>query len=61
MGFLKKFFNNVFYDGVLIVNNSSFDYFFEEEIEVYLGVLCYGDFVLIDVVWFFYDFKVCFF
>lgn len=58
MGFLKKFFNNVFHDGVSTVNNSSFDHLSEEEIEAHLGVNRYGDFTLTDAVRPSYDLKV---
>ena len=58
MGFLKKFFNNVFHDGASTVNNSSFDHLSDEEIEAHLGVSRYGDFVLTDAVRPSYDLKV---
>lgn len=58
MGFLKKFFTNVFHDGASTVNNSSFDHLSDEEIEAHLGVSRYGDFILTDAVRPSYDLKV---
>ena len=46
MGFLKRFFRNVFRDGSPAVHNSSFERLSEEELEAHLGVVRYGEFVL---------------
>ncbi len=58
MGFLKKFFTNVFHDGASTVNNSSFDHLTDDEIEAHLGVSSYGAFELTDAVRPSYDLKV---
>ena len=50
MGFLKRFFRNVFRDGAPLAHNSSFERLTEEELEAHLGVERYGDFVLTDAV-----------
>jgi hypothetical protein len=50
MGFLKKFFRNVFRDGEVPMGASSFERLSEEELESHLGVVRYGDFVLTDAV-----------
>ena len=58
MGFLKKFFRNVFRDDVTGVSTSSFERLNEEELEAHLGVKRYGDFMLTDAVRPSYDLQV---
>ena len=58
MGFLKRFFRNVFRDGSIPVGTSSFEDLSEEELEAHLGVCRYGDFTLTDAVRPSYDLKV---
>lgn len=58
MGFLKKFFRNVFRDGSIPIGSSSFDQLNEEELEAHLGVDRYGDFILTDAVRPSYDLQV---
>lgn len=58
MGFLKKFFRNVFRDGSVPVGTSSFENLSEEELEAHLGVARYGDFLLTDAVRPSYDLQV---
>lgn len=58
MGFLKRFFRNVFRDGPPVVGTSSFDQLSEEELEAHLGVCRYGDFLLTDAVRPSYDLQV---
>jgi hypothetical protein len=58
MGFLKRFFRNVFRDGQTPVGSSSFERLTEEELEAHLGVVRYGDFVLSDAVRPSYDLQV---
>lgn len=58
MGFLKKFFRNVFRDGAPSVGTSSFEQLNEDELEAHLGVVRYGDFVLTDAVRPSYDLQV---
>lgn len=58
MGFLKKFFRNVFRDGSIPIGSSSFDQLNEEELEAHLGVARYGDFMLTDAVRPSYDLQV---
>ncbi|RIK78784.1 MAG: hypothetical protein DCC68_14600 [Planctomycetota bacterium] len=58
MGFLKKFFRNVFRDGVEGAAESAFDQLTEEQLESHLAVARYGDFVLTDAVRPSYDLKV---
>lgn len=58
MGFLKKFFRNVFRDGAPSVGTSSFEQLSEDELEAHLGVVRYGDFVLTDAVRPSYDLQV---
>lgn len=58
MGFLKRFFRNVFRDGSVPVGTSSFERLTEEELEAHLGVSRYGDFSLSDAVRPSYDLQV---
>jgi len=58
MGFLKKFFRNVFRDGAAPVGTSSFERLSEEELEAHLGVMRYGDFLLTDAIRPSYDLQV---
>ena len=58
MGFLKKFFRNVFRDGSMPVGTSSFEHLTEEDLEAHLGVCRYGDFTLTDAIRPSYDLQV---
>ena len=58
MGFLKKFFRNVFRDGSMPLGTSSFEHLSEEELEAHLGVSRYGNFNLTDAVRPSYDLQV---
>jgi hypothetical protein len=58
MGFLKKFFRNVFRDGAVPLETSSFEQLSEEELEAHLGVSRYGSFTLTDAVRPSYDLQV---
>lgn len=58
MGFLKRFFRNVFRDGAPTMGTSSFDRLSEEELETHLAVVRYGEFVLTDAVRPSYDLQV---
>ncbi|MEX0711416.1 MAG: hypothetical protein WD278_03650 [Pirellulales bacterium] len=58
MGFLKRFFRNVFRDGNVAVGTSSFERLSDEELEAHLGVVRYGDFVLTDAIRPSYDLQV---
>jgi len=58
MGFLKKFFRNVFREGSMPVGTSSFERLDEEELEAHLGVARYGNFMLTDAVRPSYDLQV---
>ncbi len=58
MGFLKKFFRNVFREGSMPVGTSSFERLSEEELEAHLGVARYGNFKLSDAVRPSYDLQV---
>jgi hypothetical protein len=58
MGFLKRFFRNVYREGTLPVGTSSFEHLSEEELEAHLGVSRYGDFSLTDAVRPSYDLQV---
>ncbi len=58
MGFLKRFFRNVFRDGDAPVGTSSFAHLSEEELEAHLGVNRYGNFALTDAVRPSYDLQV---
>jgi hypothetical protein len=58
MGFLKKFFRNVFSEGMPSQTTSSFEHLTEEELNAHLGVRRYGDFELTDAVRPSYDLQV---
>ena len=58
MGFLKKFFRNVFHDDAPAQTTSSFEHLTEEELESHLGVRRYGSFLLTDAVRPSYDLQV---
>ena len=59
MGFLKRFFRNVFHEGQPeIVSSSSFETLSEEELEAHLRVATYDAFTLTDAVRPSYDLKV---
>lgn len=58
MGFLKKFFRNVFHEGAPSQVSSSFEHLSEEELEAHLGVDRYGSFLLTDAVRPSYDLQV---
>lgn len=59
MGFLQRFFRNVFHEGApSTVNNSSFEHLSEEDLETHLGVARYGNFTLTEAVRPSYDLKV---
>jgi hypothetical protein len=59
MGFLKKFFKNVFHAGAVNTQiNSSFERLNEEELETHLAVDRYGSFRLTDAIRPSYDLKV---
>jgi hypothetical protein len=58
MGFLKKFFRNVFREGSMPPGTSSFEHLSEEELEAHLGVARYGSFVLTEAVRPSYDLQV---
>jgi hypothetical protein len=58
MGFLKRFFRNVFREGAAPMGTSSFERLSEEELESHLGVSRYGHFQLTDAVRPSYDLQV---
>jgi len=58
MGFLKKFFRNVFRDGTMPIGTSSFEHLSEEELVAHLGVCRYGDFTLTEAIRPSYDLQV---
>ncbi len=58
MGFLKKFFRNVFRDGMPAHTTSSFERLSEDELEAHLGVTRYGEFMLTNAVRPSYDLQV---
>ena len=58
MGFLKRFFRNVFREGSMPAGTSSFEHLGEEELEAHLGVAKYGNFMLTDAVRPSYDLQV---
>jgi hypothetical protein len=58
MGFLKKFFRNVFHEGAPALATSSFEEVPEVDLEEHLGVEKYGDFTLTGAVRPSYDLKI---
>ncbi|MGQ0633827.1 MAG: hypothetical protein ACT4QC_04395 [Planctomycetaceae bacterium] len=50
MGFLKKFFKNVFRDGHLHATPSSFENLSEEQLEAHMKIARYGDFLLTEAI-----------
>jgi hypothetical protein len=58
MGFLKKFFRNVFREETGVSSTSSFERLSEEELEAHLGVTRYGNFMLTGAVRPSYDLQV---
>ncbi len=58
MGFLKRFFRNVFREGAMPAGASSFEQLSEEELESHLGVSRYGDFTLTEAIRPSYDLQV---
>jgi hypothetical protein len=58
MGFLKRFFRNVFREGAMPVGTSSFEHLNEEDLEAHLGVAKYGNYMLTDAVRPSYDLQV---
>jgi hypothetical protein len=58
MGFLQRFFRNVFRDSAHTLSTSSFDRLSEAELEAHLGVKRYGEFMLTDAVRPSYDLQV---
>lgn len=58
MGFLKKFFRNVFHEEVSNVSPSSFETLSDEELETHLNIARYGDFMLTDAIRPSYDLQV---
>jgi len=58
MGFLKRFFRNVFREGSMPTGTSSFEHLSEEELEAHLGVAKYGNFMLTEAVRPSYDLQV---
>jgi hypothetical protein len=50
MGFLKKFFRNVYQEGAPQERSSSFESLSDEQLEAHLGVARYGSFTLSDAV-----------
>jgi hypothetical protein len=58
MGFLKKFFRNVFHENAPSLTTSSFDRVSEDELEAHLDVAQYGDFTLTGAVRPSYDLKI---
>lgn len=58
MGFLKKFFRNVFREGAMPAGTSSFEHLSEDDLEAHLGVDRYGNFLLTEAVRPSYDLQV---
>jgi len=58
MGFLNKFFRNVFRDGTPVQSTSSFERLSDEELQAHLGVSRYGSFMLTGAVRPSYDLQV---
>ena len=50
MGFLKKFFRNVFHEELVAQGTSSFEMLREDELEAHMKVSRYGSFMLTDAV-----------
>ncbi|HMP06485.1 MAG TPA: hypothetical protein PJ982_09065 [Lacipirellulaceae bacterium] len=50
MGFLKKFFRNVYHENAAPASPSSFESLSQDQLEAHLGVARYGSFVLSDAV-----------
>lgn len=50
MGFLKKFFRNVFHEDLVAQGNSSFEMLREDDLEAHMRVSRYGTFVLTEAV-----------
>jgi hypothetical protein len=50
MGFLKKFFRNVFHEELVVQGTSSFEMLHEDELEAHMKVSRYGSFLLTDAV-----------
>ncbi len=58
MGFLKRFFRNVFREGAMPAGASSFEQISEAELESHLGVARYGEFTLTEAIRPSYDLQV---
>jgi len=58
MGFLKRFFKNVFRDGSIPIGGSSFDQIPKPELEAHLNIARYGEFTLSDAIRPSFDLKV---
>ena len=58
MGFLKKFFTNVFHESSYAPSESSFEALSDDELEAHLSVATYGSFSLTDAVRPSFDLKV---
>ncbi|NIP86910.1 MAG: hypothetical protein GTO03_15635, partial [Planctomycetales bacterium] len=58
MGFLKKFFGNVFHEELRHTAPSSFETLSDEELETHLNIARYGDFLLTDAIRPSYDLQV---
>jgi hypothetical protein len=50
MGFLKRFFRNVFHEGMPELRSGGFEHVSEQELEAHLRVVRYGDFTLTEAV-----------
>jgi hypothetical protein len=58
MGFLKKFFKNVFRDGHPHTTNSSFENLSDDQLEAHMKIARYGEFVLTEAVRPAYDLQI---
>lgn len=58
MGFLQRFFRNVFRDGPTVERSSSFERLSEDELEAHLGVGRYGNFQLTEAIRPSYDLQI---
>lgn len=58
MGFLKRFFRNVFRESETTLSTSSFEHLSEEQLEAHLSVRRYGNFILTDAIRPSYDLEV---